>query len=592
VAPLDEYTHRLQLRQLRADHFNRLHVHIGNLRLFLVVGAIAVAWFAFRWHRISPWWLTFPVALFLIVAFYHSRVLRGLSLAQTAVDFYHRGISRIDDRWTGTGQTGDAFNDPSHIYATDLDLFGRGGLFELLSLCRTPMGEEVLARWLLKPAGIAEIRQRHEAVSELRNKLDLREDIATLGETTRTGLKADALAVWAGQPPLLTHQFIRWVALLLTLLLFPAAVLWWNTGFATPVLLVLLAEFCLAFWLRKPVATIVSGTENAFENLDLIAGLLARIEREAFQSTRLQYLISELSSHHIPASKAIKRLTRIVDFIESSHNLFLRVLNVPLMYTLQLAFVAESWRTSHGAAVRGWLEAVGELEALNSFAAYSYEHPGDPFPEFVEGPATFQAEALGHPLIPAATCVCNDVSISGHVRVLLVSGSNMSGKSTLLRAVGANTVLAMAGAPVRARHLTLSPLQVGASIRINDSLQKGRSRFFSEVTRLREIFDLADNSPSLLFLLDELLQGTNSMDRRIGAEGIVRALVNRGAIGLATTHDLALTDIPAALDGRIHNVHFQDELEGGRMHFDYKLRDGIITKSNGLALMRSLGLDV
>jgi DNA mismatch repair ATPase MutS len=264
---------------------------------------------------------------------------------------------------------------------------------------------------------------------------------------------------------------------------------------------------------------------------------------------------------------------------------------------VQLAFAAERWRQAHGSALRRWVNAIGQIEALLSLATYSFEHPPDPFPEFAGGAASFEGEELGHPLVPAAVCVRNDVSISGETRVLLVSGSNMSGKSTLLRAIGMNIVLAMAGAPVRARRLLLAPLQVGASIRVNDSLREGSSRFYAEIKRLRQIFDLASDdvagvNPSLLFLLDELLQGTNSKDRRIGAEGIVRALVNRGAIGLVSTHDLALTDIGGSVEGHLRNVHFQDELQNGRMIFDYKLQDGIVTKSNGLELMRSIGLDV
>ena len=176
--------------------------------------------------------------------------------------------------------------------------------------------------------------------------------------------------------------------------------------------------------------------------------------------------------------------------------------------------------------------------------------------------------------------------------MFLVSGSNMSGKSTLLRSVGINAVLAMAGAPVRAQRLRMTPLHVGASIRVNDSLQEGSSRFYAEITRLRKLFDLASGNPSLLFLLDELLQGTNSNDRRIGAEGVVRALLNRGAIGLVSTHDLALADLGGSLNGQLYNVHFQEEFENGKMLFDYKLREGVVTKSNGLALMRSIGLDV
>jgi DNA mismatch repair ATPase MutS len=278
--------------------------------------------------------------------------------------------------------------------------------------------------------------------------------------------------------------------------------------------------------------------------------------------------------------------------IDSRDNWFVKILDWPLMYSVQVALKSEAWRRQHGMAVRGWLDATGEMEALLSLAAYHYEHPDDPFPEFVDGSPHVQGEALGHPLIPAARCVRNDVRLDAETRAILVSGSNMSGKSTYLRTAGVNIVLAMAGAPVRARRFQLTPLQVGASIQVNDSLQEGSSRFYAEITRLRRIYDLAAETPPLLFLLDELLQGTNSKDRRIGAEGVLRGLLERGAIGILTTHDLALTEMSGLPDGALKNMHFQDDLESGRMRFDFELRPGVITKSNGLELMRSIGLKV
>jgi DNA mismatch repair ATPase MutS len=253
---------------------------------------------------------------------------------------------------------------------------------------------------------------------------------------------------------------------------------------------------------------------------------------------------------------------------------------------------AESWRSRYSVSVPSWLLATGRFEALSSLAMYAWEHPDDISPVFEDGPARFEAQALGHPLMPAASCIRNDVTISDKTRALLVSGSNMSGKSTLLRAVGVNTVLAMAGAPVRAQALSLTALQVGASIRVNDSLHEGSSRFYAEITRLRALYDLSARDTPLLFLLDEVLQGTNSHDRRIGAEGVLRAFIDRGAIGLVSTHDLALTQITDLPAGALRNVHFQDELKNGRIHFDFKLRDGVVTKSNGIELMRSIGLKV
>ena len=316
-------------------------------------------------------------------------------------------------------------------------------------------------------------------------------------------------------------------------------------------------------------------------------------KRHSFQSPRLQTLQRELLSHHLPGSRALARLNTIVDLIDSREHFLVRTLDAPFMYSVQVALAAERWRRAHGHAVRSWVTAIGEIEALLSFATYSYEHPADPFPEFVEGVPRFSmAPRSATRWCPSATCVRNSVRVGGDTRVLLVSGSNMSGKSTLLRSVGINVVLAMAGAPVRARSLRLTPLRLGASIRINDSLQEGSSRFYAEITRLRKIFDLAGGEPALMFLLDELLQGTNSKDRRIGAEGVVRALVERGAVGLISTHDLALTEIGGLPHGYLHNLHFQDEFENGRMRFDYRLREGVVTRSNGLELMRSIGLDV
>jgi DNA mismatch repair ATPase MutS len=244
-----------------------------------------------------------------------------------------------------------------------------------------------------------------------------------------------------------------------------------------------------------------------------------------------------------------------------------------------------------GPSVGRWIAAVGEMGALISLAGYAYERPADPFPEFVEGPALFEAEAIGHPLIPESRSVRNDLRLGPDMGVLMVSGSNMSGKSTLLRTAGANVVLAMAGAPVRARRLRVSPLAVGASIKVVDSLQHGSSRFYSQITRLKQLLDIAAGPMPLLFLLDELLHGTNSHDRRIGAEAVVDSLVRRGAIGLVTTHDLALAQI-GALAHRGANVHFEDHFENGQMTFDYRLRPGVVQKSNALLLMRSVGLEV
>jgi hypothetical protein len=582
---------------MQVERFESAHLRFGNIRLLVVVATLIAAWFSLHRDAFSPWWLLVALPVFLAIAILHSRVLRNRACAERAVDFYRKGLARIEDRWfhpdqPAPDQPGSRIDISSSLYATDLDLFGQGSLFELLSLARTRMGEDTLAAWLLAPSPVDQLSQRHAAVAELRSRLDLREDVAILGEDLKVGIHPESLTQWAEAPNQLTSQWLRWLSLFLAFSAVAAAIVWAEVGTKAPFFAIVIVETIIIASLRKRNAAILNSADQAFEDLQLLSSLLARLEREQFESPRMQALKAELSSHHLVASKAIARLRTIVEYIRSLDNTFMRVLNIPLLYVVQVSYAAEAWRTAHGAAVRSWLKAIGEVEGLISLSGYSYEHPSDPFPEFVDGPPCFSAEQLGHPLLPSAKCIRNNVSVCGETKVLLVSGSNMSGKSTLLRAVGINAVLAMAGAPVRASHLKLTPFHIGASILVNDSLQEGSSRFYAEITRLRQICDLAEKHPPVLFLLDELLQGTNSKDRLIGAEGVVRALLTSGAIGLISTHDLALTNIGGQQDNRLHNVHLQDEIEDGKMKFDFKLQDGIVTKSNGIELMRLIGLKI
>ncbi|HUI63002.1 MAG TPA: hypothetical protein VLX90_22430 [Steroidobacteraceae bacterium] len=589
--PAQEYTDRLAEREALGNVLSRQHERLGGARLAVAALFVPVAWFSLHSHAFGAVWLLLPALAFAALVWRHSQVRRLQNSAARAADFYRAGLARLQDRWPGSGRTGERFADPHHVYEADLDLFGRGSLFELLCQGRTRMGEERLAQWLLSPATAAEIQARQAAIRELAGRLDLREGLAVAGEHADVGVHPAALLEWAESANGLAQPWLAWVRVLGPALALATGLYWAFSGFAAPFLLVVLLELLVLHGLRRPIERVLDGSESAFQDLALFAALLTRLERESAVAPALQALATRLSSHTHPASDAIGRLSTLVSFAGSRRNQFVGLAVIPLLYTLQVALALERWRRRHGAAVRGWVEAVGELEALLSLAAFSHEHPDYPFPQLAGDEACFAGTGLGHPLIPAARRVSNDVELGGPVRILLVSGSNMSGKSTLLRTVGINTVLAMCGAPVCARQLRLSALQVGASIRINDSLHEGSSRFYAEITRLRQLIDLTEGARPLLFLLDELLQGTNSRDRRSGAEGIVRALAARRAVGLISTHDLALTEI-AGLDSVLHNVHFEDDLRDGRMIFDYRLRPGVVTRSNALELMRSIGLKV
>lgn len=592
ISPHAEYTRRLEARRAAVARHEGRHRTLGNLRLLVVLAALGIAWLALARGLFSAWWLLAPAAVFVALAVVHERVLRERRAAERAAAYYEKALARLEGRWMGVGESGDRFIDPSHPYAQDLDLFGKGSLFELLSAARTAMGEEVLAGWLRAPAPPAVVRERQAAVDELRPVLDLREDLAVLGEDVRSGVHPETLAAWGERAPLFASLWLRVPAAALAVAAVAGAVAWAGWGVRLPFLLVVLAEAGLILALRRRVAQAIEEVEAAAHDLAVLSQVLVRLERERFVSPRLAALRNELESAGWPPSRRIARLQRLAELVDSRDNVLVKLIDPFVLWTVQLAFAVEAWRAGSGPEVRRWIQAVGEMEALSSLAGYAYEHPADPFPEIVTDGARFEGEGLAHPFLAPDRAVPNDVALGDHLRVLVVSGSNMSGKSTLLRTVGVNAVLAQAGAPVRARRLRMSPLHPAAVIRVTDSLQAGSSRFYAEITRLRQIVDLTGGPIPVLFLLDEFLHGTNSHDRRIGAEAIVRGLVERGAIGLVTTHDLALADIAGVLAPRAGNVHFEDRLENGKLYFDYLLRPGVVRKSNALELMRSVGLEV
>ena len=589
--PRTEYLRRIDERRTSStEQFQRFR-KIGFIRLaFLAIGLIML-WFVV-FASLSAWWLVFPSVVFVALGRVQARITEVRLRCERAARLYEQGLARLDDRWTGMGATGDRFNDPAHPYAEDLDIFGRGSLFELLSTARTDTGEETLARWLLTPAGSDVVRARQDAVSELRPKLDLREDLALLGEGVPSGESARGLSAWANGPYWNISPWIRPTAIVISLFTIATLILWFVGFSAIPFVSVLLIRQVFLYSLRVPVGRVISEVDGPGNNLSLLSDILQRLEHERNECALLKELRAALDIAGLPASKQIARLNRLVELLDSRRNLIFAPFAGILLWPVQCAISIEQWRQQSGPAVGRWLDAVGELEALSSFASYAYEHPHDPFPELIDSNARFEATQMGHPLISEQRNVRADLRLGDEPGVLIVSGSNMSGKSTLLRTVGVNVVLALAGAPVRAVSLHLSPLQVGASIRIQDSLQAGASRFYAEIKRLRQIVELTNGGPPVLFLLDEILHGTNSHDRQIGGERVVRGLIERGAIGLITTHDLALARIADDLGARAANVHFEDHLEDGQMRFDYRLRPGVVQHSNALELMRSVGLDV
>lgn len=583
---------RLALRQQTVEQLTHRHLLYGRARIATFLGAGLLAWFSFHSGLLSAWWLLVPLTLFLGLLGRHDRALQLLERARRGVGVYEQGLRRMEDRWIGTGVRGERFVSASHPYSGDLDIFGRGSLFELLCVARTQMGEACLAGWLSAPADPTTIRARQAAIVDLKERLDFREALATSGEEVRSALKPQVLTDWGARPSQPATQK-EWLFARGMLVCNLGALLYGVAGHGYYLLILLVGLDWLLLRKQSPrIQSILLTTDRPARQLELLAVLLDRIETETFEAPLLQEMQAKLRAGDQPASQQIRRLQTLLAWMSIRQQMFFIPVDAVLLWTVQFTFAIENWRAAHGVRLADWTRVLGEFEALNSLATYAYEHPADPFPEIAETGLCLHAEGVSHPLLPDKTAVRNDVRLDETRRLYIISGSNMSGKSTLLRTLGVNAVLALAGAPVRAHRLALAPLHLGASLRTQDSLQGGISRFYAEIQRLRQIVDISRDQPPLLFLLDEVLHGTNSHDRRVGAEAVLRSLLRAGALGLLTTHDLTLTQIAADPDLHAVNAHLEDEIVEGKMHFDYHLRPGVVTRSNAIELMRAVGLEV
>lgn len=594
--PHAEYQRRLASRRARLDLLGRQDARIAAARL-VVFGAGALLLVAVTRGAISSWWLVVPVVAFAGLALRHDVVLRERDRIASAVRFYERGLARIEDHWVGTGATGDRFASADHPYAADLDIFGPGSLFELLSVAQTGAGEATLAAWLLGPASIDEIHARHRALDELAPMLDARERLAVQAKGFRERLGEDALAAWAEAPTALAPWWLRRVATALTAATLSSLAFMLATDDYLPFLVMLAVQSAFAAPQAARTTRALHAADAPARNLALLAPVLEALERERFEAPRLAALQQQISGDGA-ASTAIRRLQRLVEMHDWQHNAMFVPVALVLLWGTHVAWAIEDWRRRHGRRVAAWLRAVGDLEALASLAAYRYERPADPFPELIDGggrEASYVAADLGHPLLPSATAIRNDVRLGGSARLLIVSGSNMSGKSTLLRAIGLNALLAQCGAPVCAGALRLPYCDVQTSIRITDSLERGVSYFMAALARLKAVVDAAEREPGdrvLLYLLDEILQGTNSAERGTAVQAVARHLLEAGAIGAMTTHDLNIASEEPLLS-TAQLVHFSEVIDdSGAMRFDYHLRPGLATSRNAIRLMQLIGIDV
>jgi hypothetical protein len=593
-----------------ADRSDAISTWRGITFLIAAVAA-GIVYFA-RIHPLA--WIGVALAFggFFTLVIRHAMLVTRADDVALRIRLVDAALARIAHTWDTLGDGGARFAKPEHPYAGDLDVFGPGSLFQLVSTAHTAAGEARLAGWLAAASPPDEVGARQAAAGELAGATRFREELERAAVHAGTsGLADDPLDAWAKDRPatpvhrLPLARIGRLLGPITTLLLVVSelAPVQYRTALRIAFSVALAVQLAVLRNLRHALESplkLLRAKEMPFSAyLELVRLVEAqRFEAPALLRAQRAFVRGQAAGggEVRPATAELSRLGRLVGWAELKHNGFAHLLINPLLlWDVHTASMLERWREEVGPRVAGWIDALAEVEALASLGAFAHDQPDFGFAKLGEGPPAFAAEGLGHPLIAAERRVTNDVAVGGPAgtpRALLVTGSNMSGKSTLLRAIGINAVLAQAGAPCCADKLVLTPLAVHTSMRVADSLREGVSHFDAELSRLKSVVAAADRGERVLFLLDEVLHGTNSRERQIGAKSVALHLCEAGAIGALSSHDLGLAGLEAESGGKVKSVHFEEQVESGKMSFDYKLKPGVVASGNALRLMRDLGLPV
>jgi hypothetical protein len=595
IKPSVRYQQRLQqilaeteLYERRDRRFVVIRTLLGLLQLGVIALCIGES------ERVSWMWLLLPMSIFLAVLPFDQRCLRQLQRLHAARRFLESRLARLQRVFGSDLADGREYKNDQHPWTQDLDVFGQGSLFQMLNECRTQPGRRQLADWMMSVPTAEEIRVRQSRARGLKDSLQLRESLACIPDKADWTSAERLLQTWVNEPARPISTFVLIWSLLVGAAALPILTLVATDILSPSWLLVLVILQTPAVLLtRQQIRQTAAVMDNVDAALRQFGAVIEAFEQHPVDEPSVRDLLNRFSSELMPTSEAIAQLSRLTQWLNNAmrHQVFAPIAWACGLFVL-LTHRIESWRRTHGPDVPDWLRTAAILEATLSVAGYNFDHPGDCVPEILDDRRELMAQDLGHPLLNDSICVRNSVRLGGEQSLMLISGSNMSGKSTFLRSIGASVVLTYCGAVVRATSFQTFAFQLGTAMRMSDSLLEGRSLFYSVLQRLKSVVDLTSGPRTVLFLLDEILHGTNSHDRRRGAEAVIRSLVDRGGVGIVTTHDLALTRIADSMPNQAVNKHFEDTIVDGTMLFDYRLRDGVVERSNAIELMRMLGLDV
>jgi hypothetical protein len=570
---------------------------ISTFRLLAFLFAAAIFAFGLSREQFYVFYLGLPlILLFIFLIVKHNSIKERIGFLEKVIKINEDALLRLSGQWTSFFDSGERFVDNEHPFTTDLNIFGHGSLFQYINSTSSFTGEKTLVTQLRVGADLEEINPRQQAISDLAGRLDFRQHFQAEGTNTffKTHDPADLFS-WSEEKPSINRKNLMeylWVLPVLTLVLLILAVLQViPLGFF---LFTLILQVIIAGLGEKSVRDAFSNTEKAVDQLKRYVRLLRYIKAENFKAPFLLDLKQKLFSDSRTALDQIKALSKIGDRINLRYGnpLIYFPVNIALLWDLHTLKKLDGWKRQSGFSLREWFNIVGEFEALSSLAVIAHDHPEWVYPRVSGGTPVYEAKSLGHPLIGEELRVNNDLRLPGSGSALIITGSNMSGKSTYLRTAGINLVLAYAGAPVCAEQMSCSLMSIFSKMQIHDNLTEKVSTFYAELKRIKMIIDAAQTGAPLIFLLDEIFRGTNSRDRIFSTRNVVKQLHKLSTIGLITTHDLELSVLEKEYPESITNYHFTDEIDDEGIHFDYKLKAGVSQTANAVALMKMIGIEV
>lgn len=596
MQPQEFYTKRIVDLKTRLTTLNKRKTLLAWLRLITIIIIIVC------WYFLYPLGFMYVLLPVFILAVLFTRLIYAdlknkshieqtkflISINEAELKALQHDYLKFED--------GNEFKPKEHFYANDLDIFGHASLYQYINRTNSEMGNATLAKWLLQPANKETIIQRQEAIKELKGLHEWRQHLQALG----AGKKIQAatkirLQQWFQEK----EQFIKNKAWQVLQYLMPAFII---TAIILNILELLSGytrNYCLliaaisAFYIYKKVTPIHQQVSKITEELEVLTGSIQLIEETNFKSEYLKRLQNQFKNQNSNASLKLEQLKKILERFDLRYNPVVFIpLAIIMQWDLQQAIALEKWKNKNHADVINWFNALGEFEALNSLAILSFNHPYWCYPEIKDEHFFIEGKNIGHPLIATEKCITNPIHINKAGELMLVTGSNMAGKSTYLRSIGINTVLAMAGAPVCASSFSISPVQVISSMRIADNLEESTSTFYAELKKLKTVIEKVNGNENIFILLDEILRGTNSFDRHTGSAALIKQLVKHHAAGIIATHDIELAALKKEFPANILNYHFDVQVSNDELYFDYKLKDGICNSMNASILMKKIGIEL